>query len=63
MAIPTTIIKCHRVPSTTMKFTSEIKPQGRIIVPAVVRQALALKEGDFVEVTVEVVKRGEAKQK
>ena len=39
-----------------MKFTAEVK-DSRIVIPATVRQGLALKRGDFIEVTIEVIKR------
>lgn len=42
-----------------MRFTAELKEQGRIPIPAVIRQGLKLERGDFVEVSVEVIKMAE----
>ena len=41
-----------------MKTTVELKERNRITIPVHVVQALALKPGDFLELTIEVVKRG-----
>lgn len=42
-----------------MRFTAELREQGRIAIPVVIRQGLKLERGDFVEITIEVVKRTE----
>lgn len=42
-----------------MRFTAELKERNRITVPMIVAQGLALRRGDFVEVTVEVIKRAD----
>jgi bifunctional DNA-binding transcriptional regulator/antitoxin component of YhaV-PrlF toxin-antitoxin module len=41
-----------------MKTTVELKERNRITVPVHVVQGLALKPGDFLELTIEVIKRG-----
>jgi bifunctional DNA-binding transcriptional regulator/antitoxin component of YhaV-PrlF toxin-antitoxin module len=40
-----------------MRFTAEVRDKNRITIPAVVYQGLALRRGDFLEVTVEIIKR------
>ena len=40
-----------------MEFVIELKERGRITIPIIIVQALALKQGDFLKVAVEVVKR------
>jgi hypothetical protein len=40
-----------------MRFTAELKERNRMTVPIIVTQGLCLKRGDFIEVTVEVIKR------
>jgi bifunctional DNA-binding transcriptional regulator/antitoxin component of YhaV-PrlF toxin-antitoxin module len=39
-----------------MRFTTTVK-DTRIVIPAIIRQGLALRRGDFIEVTVEIVRR------
>jgi len=42
-----------------VKTTVKLKERNRITIPVHVVQGLALKPGDFLEVTIEVVKRSE----
>ena len=57
--LPTNTLIYPYTPILSMEFTVELKERGRITIPIVVVQLLALKPGDFVKVDLEMVKRAD----